>query len=108
MIPDPRFGWAFLTNHARVLICIAQDPQIRMRDIGDRVGITERAAQRIVAALVDAGYLVRERDGRRNRYTINAPPGDPISRDQNVEDLVKILADSLDPSAGHPGSTTAG
>jgi DNA-binding Lrp family transcriptional regulator len=98
MNKDPRLGWAFLTNHARVLICIAQDPQIRMREIGDRVGITERAAQRIVAALVDAGYLERERAGRRNRYRINAPPGDPISRDQNVEDLVKVLSGQARPS----------
>ena len=97
-----------MTNHARVLICIAQDPQIRMREIGERVGITERAAQRIVAALVDAGYLGRERDGRRNRYTINAPPGDPIARDDNVEDLVKVLSGQAQPVGVHAGSITAG
>ena len=64
-------AWTFLTNHAQVLLCIAQDSDVRMRDVADRVGITERAAQRIVADLVDAGYVQSARVGRRNRYTIN-------------------------------------
>lgn len=87
-------GWAFLTNHAQVLVCIARDPGVRMRDIGERVGITERAAHRIVAELADAGYITRQRNGRRNYYTINAhlPLPDPIARDQNVGDLLEILA----------------
>ena len=74
--------WAFLTNHARALICIARDPGARLREIGDRVGITERAAHRIVAELLAAGYITRTRDGRRNRYTVNAdlPLPDPIAR----------------------------
>jgi DNA-binding MarR family transcriptional regulator len=88
---DPGPDWAFLTNHARVLVCIAQDPEIRLREIGDRVGITERAAQRIVAALVDAGYITRERDGRRNRYTISAPIEAPIPREENIADLLQVL-----------------
>jgi DNA-binding MarR family transcriptional regulator len=63
--------WTFVTSHTQVLLCIAQDPQARMRDIADRVGITERAAQRIVSDLVESGYVQRHRNGRRNHYTIN-------------------------------------
>jgi predicted transcriptional regulator len=89
-------GWTFLTNHAQVLVCIARDPAIRMRDIGERVGITERAAHRIVAELADAGYIARERNGRRNHYTIDAdfPLPDPIARQQNVGELLAILTPS--------------
>jgi hypothetical protein len=85
--------WTFLTNHAQVLVCIAHDPGVRLRDIGERVGITERAAHRIVVELADAGYITRERNGRRNRYTINAhfPLPDPIAREQNVGELLAIL-----------------
>lgn len=88
-------GWTFLTNHAQVLVCIARDPGIRLRDIGERVGITERAAHRIVVELADAGYITRERSGRRNHYTINShfPLPDPIAREQNVGELLAILAD---------------
>jgi len=68
---DPQRGWTFLTNHAQVLLCLADDPDIRLRDVADRVGITERAAQRILAELVDAGYVESVRVGRRNRYTID-------------------------------------
>lgn len=64
-------SWTFLTNHAQVLLCIAQNSDIRLRDIAQAVGITERAAQRIVLDLAEADYLKRGRIGRRNRYTIN-------------------------------------
>ena len=86
-------SWTFLTNHAQVLVCIAHDAGIRLRDIGERVGITERAAHRIVVELADAGYITRERNGRRNRYTINAhlPLPDPIAREQNVGELLEIV-----------------
>ena len=86
-------GWSFLTNHAGVLVCIARDPGVRLRDIGERVGITERAAHRIVAELADAGYITRERNGRRNQYTINAhfPLPDPVAREQNLGELLAIL-----------------
>ena len=86
-------AWTFLTNHAQVLVCIARDPGIRLRDIGERVGITERAAHRIVVELADAGYITRERNGRRNHYTINAhfPLPDQIAREQNVGELLAIL-----------------
>jgi predicted transcriptional regulator len=86
-------GWTFLTNHAQVLVCIAHDPGVRLRDIGERVGITERAAHRIVVELADAGYITRQRNGRRNQYTINThlPLPDPIAREQNVGELLSIL-----------------
>jgi hypothetical protein len=86
-------GWTFLTNHAQVLVCIAHDPGVRLRHIGERVGITERAAHRIVTELAAAGYITRRRNGRRNHYTINAhlPLPDPIAREQNVGELLEIL-----------------
>jgi DNA-binding MarR family transcriptional regulator len=64
--------WRFVTNHTQVLLCIARDPDVRLRDVAEMVGITERAAQRIVADLVEAGYLERKRVGRRSRYLINS------------------------------------
>lgn len=63
--------WTFVTNHTQVLLCIARDPDVRLRDIATRIGITERATQRILADLVDAGYVKRRRQGRRNSYTVN-------------------------------------
>jgi hypothetical protein len=85
--------WAFLTNHAQVLICIARDPGIRLRDIGERLGITERAVHRIVDALAAAGYITRQRNGRRNHYTINGdlPLPDAIAREQSIGELLEIL-----------------
>ena len=93
MVENATPGWTFLTNHAQVLVCIARDPGIRLREIGERVGITERAAHRIVVELAGAGYITRERNGRRNHYTINAhfPLPDPIAREQNVGELLEIL-----------------
>ena len=67
---DPK-SWTFLTNHAQVLLCLAEDPDIRLRDVAQRVGITERATQRILAELVDAGYVKAVRAGRRNHYTVD-------------------------------------
>ena len=63
--------WRFLSNHTQVLLCIARDPTLRFRDIAEMVGITERATHRIVADLIDAGYVEREKVGRRNRYRLN-------------------------------------
>jgi DNA-binding IclR family transcriptional regulator len=85
--------WTFLTRHAQVLLCIADDPGIRLRDIGDRVGVTERAAHRIGGELVDAGYITRERRGRRNHYTIRPqlPLPDRVAREQNVGNLLGVL-----------------
>jgi DNA-binding IclR family transcriptional regulator len=70
-IPTPRKPWTFVTNHTQVLLCLAENPEVRLRDVAQAVGITERAAQRILADLIDAGYVDRDRVGRRNRYTIN-------------------------------------
>ena len=74
----PAEGWQFVTNHTQVLLCIARDPEVRLRDIADTVGVTLGSAQRILADLVDAGYVQRERHGRRNRYAIN--PEAPMLR----------------------------
>ena len=85
-------AWSFLTNHAQVLVCIAHDPEVRLREIGDTVGITERAAHRIVVELASAGYISRERRGRRNHYTIepDLPLPDPLARGRKVGDLLAI------------------
>ncbi|MGH2915830.1 MAG: helix-turn-helix transcriptional regulator [Solirubrobacteraceae bacterium] len=86
--------WSFLTHHAQVLLCLAQDPGIRLRDIGDRVGITERAAHRIVGELAQAGYVSRTRIGRRNRYAVHRsrPIPDKLAREQSIGDLLEVLA----------------
>lgn len=89
----PRSTWTFLTNHAHVLNCIAADADIRLRDVAQRVGITERAAQLIVADLVDAGYLTRTKVGRRNRYEVHrhVPLRHPIEREHEIGDLLEAL-----------------
>lgn len=96
--PDPvssPAGWTFFTNHGHVLLCIARDPGIRIRDLAARVGVTERAAQRIVADLADAGYLERTRDGRRNRYQIreDLPFRHPVEQPHRVGEILAVLAD---------------
>lgn len=85
--------WTFLTNHAHTLICIARDPGIRLRDVAERVGVTERAAQRIVSDLVDAGYLDRLREGRRNSYRIRAdrPMRHPVEHGHRVGEILEVL-----------------
>jgi MarR family len=103
-------GWTFLTNHAHVLACIARDPGVRLRDIGERVGITERAAHRIVVELADAGYITRQRNGRRNRYTVNAhlPLPDAPAREQNVGELLEILTATQVPNQQVERTGTSG
>ena len=88
--------WTFFTNHAHVLFCIARDPEIRVRDLAVLVGITERAAQRIVADLVAAGYLERSRDGRRNRYQVRAdlPLRHPVEQPHRVGEVLAVLSDA--------------
>ena len=85
--------WTFLTNHARVLLCVARDPGIRHRDLAQRIGITERAAQRIVADLLDAGYLDCTREGRRNRYQLHPemPLRHPLEHDHHVGEILAVL-----------------
>jgi predicted ArsR family transcriptional regulator len=86
-------SWSFLTNHAKVLLCIAHDPGVRLREIGEAVGITERAAHRIVVELAAAGYISRRRNGRRNHYTIKSHRTlpDPLVREQKIGDLLAVL-----------------
>ncbi|MHB1516967.1 MAG: helix-turn-helix transcriptional regulator [Acidimicrobiales bacterium] len=89
-----RPGWTFLTNHGHVLVCIAGDPGIRGRDIADQVGITERAAQAIIADLVGEGYVKRTRVGRRNHYEINPdrPLRHPVEQPHSVGELLQLVA----------------
>ena len=86
--------WDFLTNHAHVLVCVARDPGIRLREIAAAVGITERAAHRILTELVDEGYVLRERQGRRNRYQVKTdlPLRHPLAREREVGDLLSVFA----------------
>jgi DNA-binding MarR family transcriptional regulator len=87
-------GWTFVTNHLVVLLCIAEDTGVRMSDIAERVGVTERAVQRIVADLVDAGYLTRSRVGRRNHYEINdeLPLRHLETQHRRIRELLVLLA----------------
>src|SRR5271165_4959329 len=84
--------WTFLSNHAHVLLCIAQEPGARLRDVAERVGITERAVQRIVADLEEGGYLSREREGRRNHYELHAdrPFRHPVEAHWDISLLLKL------------------
>jgi hypothetical protein len=93
-------SWSFLTNHAQVLLCIAHDPEIRLRDIAARLSITERSAYGIVTDLTEAGYIVKHKDGRRNRYQIQAhlPLPDPAGRQRTVGEILALLAGDLPPS----------
>ena len=90
-----RPAWTFLTNHGHVLICVARDPGIRGRDIAERVGITERSAQSIIADLVAAGYVKRNRVGRRNHYEINPelPVRHPLEQPHRIGELLAVLTD---------------
>jgi hypothetical protein len=96
-------SWSFLTNHARALLCIAHDPGVRVRDIAATVGVTERSAHGIVADLVVAGYVVKDKDGRRNRYSIHGhlPLPEPISNDRTVGELLDLLVGVNAQNNGH-------
>jgi len=98
-------GWTFLTNHAHILLCVAKDPGMRLRDIAAAVGITERAAQRIIAELADAGYLQREREGRRNHYQLHPelPLRHPLERHRRIGDLLDALEVDSPFRASAPG-----
>ncbi len=86
-------SWRFLTNHARVLLCIAHDPGVRLRDIAASLGITERSAYGIVTDLTAAGYVVKQKDGRRNRYQIQAhlPLPKPTSQEPAIGEVLALL-----------------
>ncbi len=87
-------NWSFLTSHARVLLCIAHDPGVRLRDIAARLGITERSAYGIVTELGEAGYVIKQKDGRRNRYQIQThlPLPEPTSEERTVGEVLALLA----------------
>src|SRR5712671_1702735 len=87
-------GWSFLTNHARVLLCIAHDPGMRLRDLAASLGITERSAHGIVTDLAAAGYVLKQKDGRRNRYQIQAhlPLPEPTSQEPAIGEVLALLA----------------
>ena len=97
-LPDTVFAmgdvrFSFLTNHALALVTIAQDPRARMRDIAGHLDVTERAAQRIVGDLVEAGYVTRIREGRRNAYTVQVDHPVPLSGDRKLQvgELLQVL-----------------
>jgi IclR-like helix-turn-helix domain-containing protein len=87
-------GWSFLTKHGRVLLCIAHDPGVRLRDIAASVGITERSAFGIVSDLATGGYVVKQKEGRRNRYQILAhlPLPEPTSQQVAIGEVLALLA----------------
>lgn len=93
--PEP--PWTFLSNHAHVLLCIAREPEVRMREVAILVGITERSVQRIIADLVEAGYLERLLLGRRNHYRVKAdlPLRHPIERHRRVASLIALVQGTM-------------
>jgi DNA-binding transcriptional ArsR family regulator len=98
--------WSLLTNHARVLLCIAHDPDARLRDIAAIIGITERRAHGIITDLTEAGYVVKRKDGRRNRYEIQAdlPLSEPGTREPAVGEVLAVLLGNTDGLMGPPDS----
>ena len=90
--------WSFLTNHARALVCIASDPGVRLRDIAATLGVTERSAFGIVADLTTAGYVEKEKDGRRNRYRIQThlPMPENLGRERTIGEVLKVLVGTRD------------
>ena len=86
--------WSFLTNHARVLLCISHDPGVRLREIAEKVGVTERTAYGIVTDLTAAGYVVKQKDGRRNQYQIQAhlPLPETDGRERTIGEVLALLA----------------
>lgn len=88
-------GWTFLSNHAHVLLLLAKEPEIRLRDVAERVGITERAVQRIVADLEKSRYIERVRTGRRNRYKVHPemPLRHPIEAHRKIASLIHLVVD---------------
>jgi MarR family len=102
-------SWGFLTNHARALLCIAHDPGTRLRDIAARLDITERSAHGIITDLTAAGYLVKQKDGRRNRYQIQAhlPLPEPASRERTVGEVLALLTGNDRPGIELPPASDA-
>lgn len=99
-------SWTFLTTHARVLLLVAHDPGIRLRDIAASLGITERSAFGIITDLAEAGYVVKEKDGRRNRYRIQAhlPLPEPTARERTVGEVLALLTGTDAAATGKPAA----
>ena len=99
-------SWTFLTTHARVLLLVAHDPGVRLRDIAASLDITERTAFGVITDLVEAGYVVKEKDGRRNRYHIQAhlPLPEPATRERTVGEVLALLTGADAPARGEAGS----
>jgi DNA-binding transcriptional ArsR family regulator len=99
-------SWSFLTNHARVLLCITHDPGTRLRDIAETLGITERSAYGIVTDLTEAGYVVKQKDGRRNRYQIQShlPLAEPATQRPAIGEVLTLLAGVGREPAGGTGA----
>jgi DNA-binding transcriptional ArsR family regulator len=96
-------SWGFLTNHARAMLFIARDPNARLRDLAVALGVTERTAYGLVADLTESGYVVKEKDGRRNRYHIqpDLPLPNPMTRERTIGELLDVLLGSegmIDPT----------
>jgi predicted transcriptional regulator len=106
---SPETSWKFVTNHTQVLLCIARDANVRLRDVATTVGITERAAQRIVADLIEAGYVERERVGRRNRYVIHRSVRmrHPSQDGRHIGELLDLLRLADADTASAPGTARA-
>lgn len=92
--------WSFLTNHARALVCIAHDPGVRLREIAVALDITERSAYAIVTDLAEAGYVVKEKDGRRNRYQIQGhlPLRESVARERTIGEVLDVLVKASEPA----------
>jgi DNA-binding IclR family transcriptional regulator len=97
-------SWSFLTNHARALVCIARDPGVRLRDIAAALEITERSAYGIVTELADAGYVVKEKDGRRNRYEIqdHLPLRGAVGGERTIGEILDVLVQASAPRRRPP------
>ena len=98
---DTAYAWTFFSNYAHVLVCLAKDPSARLRDVAEQVGITERATQRIVGHLEDAGVLSKERHGRRNHYEIDLhqPLRHPLESHRTIGDMLRMVLDRRQLSA---------
>ncbi len=107
--PSEGVAWTFLSNHGHVLLCIAQAPEIRLRDVATQVGITERAVQRIVADLEQEGYLTRARSGRRNRYELHPerPLRHPVEAHRQIRALIDLVLGPGQLREEQPGSMPA-
>jgi predicted transcriptional regulator len=101
-------GWTFLTNHGHVLVCLASTPDARLRDVAERVGITERAVQQIVRDLEQSGYLVKKRVGRRNHYTVlrDGHFRHPVESGTSVGDFIELVLGTNSHGAGSGRSAT--